>query len=601
MKWKVLRSYYSKITMFSLVIVFLLLFLVTAIVVYFLQNSQEAARINECDDCIEELAGEYENIQEKYYEIFFPLLSSDNSDALKAFCENGASARGMYEAQKNIIPVFREICQVDERICGVYFFNMSDGSRYLYSSQDKTFIRVNYEMGKQIDVTDHFERSVVGGRKIKLLDKEMQVFGIQSGALWAGSTKDNLNYQVTVLYSLDVFEKILTKYERIPEARFLITSAMGEVYYDSLGEYEVNKETYYENSGLIAGSRNVFSDNGHVYLKREYFNQDNYLAFYTIPQNNEFLKLDGSSLMMIMIAVVIGGMVTLIMFMINRLIQRRFQVIECGMEQIGKNRLDYRIPVSEQDDEFTRIAVRFNQMCDDLENAINQNYVYEILKQKAEYKALQGSVNPHFLYNSLEAIREKLLENGEEDCSEMVVLLSRIFEYQIRGDSMVNVRKELGLLETYIEFTSIRYQYGFEYSVEFEDRILDCVIPKLVFQPILENYFVHGFRGDGTDCIRIRGYLVEEENRIHVCFHDNGKGITQEKAAELRASLALGEDDSSHIGLRNVNSRLKIVFGEDGYVDVKSNSPEKGVCISLIFGRSTKLSLDLGEKRIYYE
>lgn len=596
MKWKVLRSYYSKITMFSLVIVFLLLFLVTGVVVYVLQNSQEAARIKECDTCIEALAREYEEIQENYYNIFFPLLSSSNSDALEAFCESGASGSGRYEAQKNMVPVFREICLVDERIVGVYFYNISDGARYLYSAADKTFVRVDYKLGDEIDATDHFERIVIGARKMKLIDKDVKVFGIQSGALWAGDTKDSLNYQITVLYSLDIFDKILAKYELIPEAHFLLTSSLGEVYYDSHGEYALNEETFYENSGLIAGSRNTFSDNGHVYLKREYFNQDNYLAFYTMPQNSVSFRLGGSSLMVIMIAVAIGVLVTLIMLMLNRLIQRRFQVIECGMEQIGKNRLDYRIPVSEQDDEFTRIAIRFNQMCDDLANAINQNYVYEILRQKAEYKALQGSVNPHFLYNSLEAIREKLLENGEEDCSEMVVLLSRIFEYQIRGDSMVSVRKELGLLETYIEFTSIRYQYGFEYSVEFEDRILDCVIPKLIFQPILENYFVHGFRGDGTDCISIRGYLDEEEDRIHVCFRDNGKGITEEKAAVLRASLAEGEDDSSHIGLRNVNGRLKIVFGEDGYVDVRSNAPENGVCISLIFGRSTKLSFDVGKR-----
>lgn len=597
MKWKLLKSYYSKITMFSLVIVYILLAFVTAFVVYFRQNAKVSDKISKCDACIKELAGEYKEIQEKYYEIFIPLLSIENKDVVKAFCESDTFGGNKYEAKKNMIEVFREICRVDKRILGIYFYNISDGSRYIYSAEAESYVLANYEMGNVIDEQDRFQRYVIGGRKVMLSEKTKNVFGVQSGALQAGEDQDNLHYQVTVLYSLDVFDKILTNYELIPGAHFMITSSWGEVYYDSQGEYALNEETFYENTGLIAGTRNKFLDNGHLYLKREYFNQDNYLAFYTIPKNSVSFRLDVNSLMVIMIAVAIGILFTLIMVMINRLIRRRFQVIECGMEQIGMSRLDYRIPVSKQDDEFTRIAKCFNQMCDDLANAINQNYVYEILRQKAEYKALQGSVNPHFLYNSLETIREKLLESGEEDCSEMVVLLSRIFEYQIRGESMVNVRKELGLLETYIEFTSIRYQYGFEYRVEFEDRILDCVIPKLVFQPILENYFAHGFRGDGTDYIWIRGYLDETDGRIHVCFRDNGRGVAEEKVAALRASLADGEDDSSHIGLHNVNSRLKIVFGEAGYVDVRSNAPENGVCISLIFGRSTKFPFEMGREK----
>lgn len=76
-------------------------------------------------------------------------------------------------------------------------------------------------------------------------------------------------------------------------------------------------------------------------------------------------------------------------------------------------------------------------MCYDLEDIIDKNYVYQILQQKAEYRALQTSVNPHFLYNSLEAIREKMNENSHGDEGEMVLLLSRIFEYQIRGGSIV--------------------------------------------------------------------------------------------------------------------------------------------------------------------
>jgi len=173
----------------------------------------------------------------------------------------------------------------------------------------------------------------------------------------------------------------------------------------------------------------------------------------------------------------------------------------------------------------------------------------------------------------------------------MVLLLSRIFEYQIRGDSIVTINKELYSLQNYIEFSSIRYQYAFDYSIDFAEEILNCKIPKLIFQPIVENYFAHGYRGDENDFIYILGYISAEDGMIHVSFCDNGKGITGEKLEELNASLDDAKGDNSHIGLRNVHRRLKIVFGKESRVEVVSNAPEPGICVSLVFGQNVNVPL----------
>ena len=106
------------------------------------------------------------------------------------------------------------------------------------------------------------------------------------------------------------------------------------------------------------------------------------------------------------------------------------------MQQIGKNNLGFRLPLGRHEDEFFRIASRFNRMCDELEDTINKNYIYQLLQKNAAYEALQASVNPHFLYNSLEAIREMLDGAGQEEGAEMVLLLSHIFKYQIRGRNL---------------------------------------------------------------------------------------------------------------------------------------------------------------------
>ena len=82
------------------------------------------------------------------------------------------------------------------------------------------------------------------------------------------------------------------------------------------------------------------------------------------------------------------------------------------------------------------------------------------------------------------------------------------YGYQSRGESIVTIQKEMDALRSYIDFSSIRFRYAFEYAADFDEEILDCAIPKQIFQPVAENYFAHGLRGDGEDRIDIRGYLV---------------------------------------------------------------------------------------------
>ena len=175
---------------------------------------------------------------------------------------------------------------------------------------------------------------------------------------------------------------------------------------------------------------------------------------------------------------------------------------------------------------------------------------------------------------------------GVVEEAEMLLLLSRIFEYQIRGSNIVTIDRERKAMQNYIDFFSVRYQYSFDYSVDFEDRILNCVIPRQTFQPVLENYFVHGYRGDGLDCIRIWGYLDEADDMIHVVFRNNGHGLSKEKVESIKKMLDMENTDSDHIGLRNVKNRLKIAFGKESSVELSADESEPGVCVTLIFGRT---------------
>ena len=587
-KLRFLRYYYARLTLVSLVSVFFLVSVVALGLLAYLQSSRTVYAVQEHEAALRELEAEHNDIWNNYYKAFMPLTDSFYEESLYAFCKGEDYGYDRYTVRRDFKRILADICQQDRRIRGVYFLRCFDGAGFLYFHEGQQLRQVSFELGPEV-WPDGARRGLIGGRALQGGDggtEETEVFGIQSGLQSVTRAGETYDYRITVLYDLNRFDQILAGHDIDQEARFLIASAEGMVLYDSMGGYHGGEPVFYEDIEKIAGEGDSFISGSAVYRKgRRTSARGGCIVFYTIPSG---IRFNGAMGLVALLAVGIVAVVSVAMLSINRLANRRFRELEWGMQQIGKNNLGFRLPLGRHEDEFFRIASRFNRMCDELEDTINKNYIYQLLQKNAAYEALQASVNPHFLYNSLEAIREMLDGAGQEEGAEMVLLLSHIFKYQIRGESIVTIQKEMDALRSYIDFSSIRFRYAFEYTADFDEEILDCAIPKQIFQPVAENYFSHGLRGDGEDRIDIRGYLNPEDGMIHVRFCDNGKGLTREQADALTKSLD-DSGDNSHIGLRNVHQRLKLAFGEESHVSIVSNAPEPGACILLVFGRTWKL------------
>jgi len=585
-KNKFMRSYYAKLTLFSILMAFALIVTIVSIVLFSVKVERTAAAKHSYEEVLHELADEFSNIWNNYYLALYPFINYSNREALITFLNPQAMNDSPQKVYTEFERILNDACQQDSRICGLYFKRLSDQSVFLYSKNRKE-LKITH-LTLQEDSTENYQRLLVGGRKLNFgIMKQaewVEFFGLQSGILSASLDTD-AKYQLTVLYDISSLDSITQDHNSDEGIRFMIVSQDGMVVYDSWKKYQINEETYFEELDQILTSDELIEIDHKIFLKGyKNLNRSGCIVFYYVSQSSlkNFLTSGSTSLVIIMAVIVMLG-VTLVMISINRLMNRKFQELEDGMSQIGMNNLAYRIPTGKREDEFYRIATNFNTMCDELENIIEKNYLYQILQRNAEYFALQTSVNPHFLYNSLEALREKLEINEQNECAEMVLLMSRIFEYQIRGDSIVTIRREQNALLNYIDFSAIRFQYAFEYSMDFEDDVMDFMVPKQIFQPIMENYFVHGFRGDGTDIIYIKGYLDTQNDLINISFCDNGKGMSKEQIDLLNVTLTKKENDNSHIGLKNVLSRLQIAFGNNSRVVVTSNEPNTGICVTLIF------------------
>lgn len=217
----------------------------------------------------------------------------------------------------------------------------------------------------------------------------------------------------------------------------------------------------------------------------------------------------------------------------------------------------------------------------------------DLNKRQAQYLALQNQINPHFLYNTLESIRGEALIAGLDSVADMTEALAKFFRYTItKVENLVSVEEELDNCETY--FGIQKYRFGdrlnlhVEYDTEDQDIIMNCRIPKLTLQPILENSIIHGTElkiGAGNLCI----HFECTKERLLIRISDDGVGMDEQTLARLNHKLGKSleafsspEETKGGIALENVNNRIHLLFGD-----------EYGMHVYSVQGRGTDVEITL--------
>ncbi len=207
--------------------------------------------------------------------------------------------------------------------------------------------------------------------------------------------------------------------------------------------------------------------------------------------------------------------------------------------------------------------------------------------KETEITALKMQINPHFLFNTLNLINLHLSDKYGFDYSgnNMISSLSSVLRYTFSTETnTVPVEKEIKNLGSYTEILKERYSGRFEISYDIPAEINDCKIPVMTFQPIIENSVYHGFKKNAENkivSVKISGFIKNET--LYFVIADNGCGIEKNKLTELNESLKNPSRlHSAHIGLYNVNRRIKLIFGENYGINITSKEG-KGTVIILTF------------------
>lgn len=237
-------------------------------------------------------------------------------------------------------------------------------------------------------------------------------------------------------------------------------------------------------------------------------------------------------------------------------------------------------PARYRRNEYGMIARELDDMIQQLDKHIRNEYLLKIKQQETEMKALQHQINPHFLYNTLEVIRSTALVNQDRDTADAIATLGTLYREIVKKENIISIASELELLQKYLEIMEFKYPERFYYQVNVEPALLLIPTVKFWMQPLAENFFIHGFNANHEfNLYVVNGF--EAEDCYVLEFVDNGRGIPQERLHTVRSTMSNHDEPSSNsIGLRNVYTRLHFFYG-DGFSIEIANNEESGVNISV--------------------
>lgn len=240
-------------------------------------------------------------------------------------------------------------------------------------------------------------------------------------------------------------------------------------------------------------------------------------------------------------------------------------------EKIEEGEYGITLPAFEGNKEFGKLIDTFNHMSLGLEESFNRIYAEEVALRDANMQALQSQINPHFLNNTLEIINWKARMSGNHDVSGMIESLGVMMEATMnrKKEKFITIEEELKYVDAYLYIIHQRFGSRFHFDKDVDENLLNLKIPRLIVQPIVENAVEHGGDKEGNIIGSLKIYA--DYNNLYIVVHNNGNMTEADKAKiEILLSDQKLEENVHNIGIRNVNMRLKLLYGENSGLSIEN-------------------------------
>ena len=447
-----------------------------------------------------------------------------------------------------------------------------------------------YDAAYDFTAAPWYQRAVEGRGRAVLIDTHAQTYNIpdrydpQRGELCLGMAIAVMRYDADELLGVLLMDIRLDEISRILEplllgqnSRVFFASEAGEVLYDTAGEELLGRQ-------LPQDIRLALTDNSGSF-SAQMEGQGMTVTYLKSQETGWWLvNVNPTALILADVTKLLGNVlwVVLAAFMATVVLAAAFshkifeplEKLTRALDRVRTGELNIQIPIRSRD-EIGRLAASFNAMSRRLNRLIGENYLIRLREKEAQLETLQSQINPHFLYNTLESINCIAQVNEIREISVISRSLARMLRYSFReGQSLVRVRDELDTIGHYMNIQQIRFPHRIHMETQVQEEVMDAQVPRMTLQPLVENTIRHALERSGQG-ITLRIAARREGEMVFLGVWDDGPGFPPQRLAEIRAQLArpIRFDRGGareHIGLNNLNSRLKLYYGEDCGLQVDS-------------------------------
>lgn len=519
---------------------------------------------------------------DQHWSIYVPITSNPEfQNVIDTFLAGSAEPNSLLK--REMTAVLKNVASTKTDIAALLLYRKKADDLYLYSIEANTLLKMPdsspyLSLLREKDTT----RLHIGTRFIHVSENQrVPAYGVATNYL--NHTTDMGSF--CVLYRADALLSTAEQQELSTMPHILLTTGNGDVILDSLGQYD-GRPFFLPGEDT---ARQTLSMDGESYILQRITGPRNQYILYSLTPAAAIRRLAHRYTPLIL--AVSGGFALISITLHLRagsVTKKNVLRIKYGLSQIGGANPNFRFGVREICNEYDTIQRDIDRMADCIREGIRKNLEFSMKRKLAEMREIQSKFNPHFLYNAIDAIRANIERNGDSESAEMLVLLSAIFRSLLSSALFVTIQEEISFIELYLSLYRMRFGDAFRVQYNIDSQLMHCGILRNLMQPVVENYFVHGFdsrRADNRLWIAVKA----ENGGLHIDIANNGHPIPQERLNALRELLSHAEREQQpagkYYGLAGIHRQIRLFYGPQYGICVQDAPQGAAVCVSLRIAR----------------
>lgn len=297
-----------------------------------------------------------------------------------------------------------------------------------------------------------------------------------------------------------------------------------------------------------------------------------------IPYRDIRMVGDKTRQQMLLILLIVAPLTLPLSFVVSASVTKRIRKLIMHMNKVVDGNFNVGI-LPANNDEIGQLTRNFNYMLTKMSMLIDEKFKMGQEMKNLELKSLQAQINPHFLYNTLDLIDWISVKDNSIQASKLVKAMSRFYKLSLsNGKDIVTIENEIEHVKTYVQIQNMRFENKINLLIDIPDTIYNCLIPKIILQPLVENSILHGIleRNGESGTIGIQAEILDHD--IRLIIHDDGAGMSNKILSYIPRGVATNE--SHGYGVQNIDERLKLYYGSGYGLSYKSEEG-KGTTVEI--------------------